>query len=255
MNKQKVLAISLGILGMFALALALAYFFTRIIKKPAPQAVFPSEAQIAQCEASLDLFTPQGNMPPQRVCREEAGGSLKILASDKELNGEIRPGDNIIISLNLPGRMAMESWVNVLTGDQVAKPEGNAVLCFVTYPTLIDQDMRGYPNIDEDALNRFYDSRAWSFAPASLFDQALKGGNFVCSRALPPASFTKVSFAMHIPPTDLLSLGRKSSSRMYGVKIVSVPDSFLPGITNESILANYQSFPTIYMLLKPIVRQ
>lgn len=255
MNTRKILVVALGASGvLFAIALAALWLSESFVKEePAIPRELVSPYVVSQCEAALDEFTPEGNRPPQRVCKEE-GGIVKVLASDKELGSEIKPRDTIVISINLAG-ILQRQWINRVTGEVVAKPSAQTRLCFVTYPVLMKSSMQGYPNFDQAAYDRFYENRKWSFSPAPVFDPALKGDNFVCSTPLLLAEFPeKVSFTIDIPTQDILALGPKGpGTRTYGVKIVVVPDRFLQGITMESFLANYQHFPPIYLFSKPIV--
>jgi len=254
MNKRKIFAIAFGILGVLVLSLAVSFIIARVIKKPAPLADLSLQGVISRCEAALDEFAPAGVRAPQRVCKVE-GGAIMAFSSDADLNSEIKPGDKVVISVNLAD-ILQRDWTNVSTGEAVEKPAAQTRLCFATYPVLMEENMPGYPNFDEGANDRFYESRAWSFYPISLFDPALGGDNFACSHLLPLSEFSpKVSFALRIPPEDLLALDQKAfRTGSYGVKIVSIPESFLPGITVESILANYQLLPPIYTLLNTIAR-
>lgn len=228
MNTRKIIIIALGAVLVFALTLAAALFFMREAREGAPLADLSLQSVISRCEAALDEFTPGAGNPPQRVCKVEEG-IIRVLASDRELDSEIKPGDTITISLNLAG-ILQGQLINVLTGDAVAKPSAQTRLCFATYPL-------------------------WSFSPAPVFDSALKDDNYVCSNPLLLSEFPeKVSFTIQIPSQDFLALDPMGQdAKMYGVTIFSVPDRFLHGITKESLTANHESFPPIYLLWKPIV--
>jgi len=253
MNKQKILAAVFVILGVIALTLVAALFFTREVKERASPADLSLSAIISRCETALDEFVPGAGNPPQRACKVEEG-SIRVFSSGEELDSEIGPGDTAIISLNLPGILSREPTVNVLTGEEIARPAERTRLCFVTYPVLMRENMQGYPDFDEDAFNLFYENRRWSYHPPAVFDAELEGNNFICSNALYIAEFPRVSFEINIPSRDILMLGQSGfDARTYGVKIVSIPDNFLPGITMESIVENYKSFHPIYLLKKPII--
>lgn len=254
MNKKKIFAVALGVLAVFAIALAVMLITKPVIKKAVPPADLSPPAIIAKCEAALDEFVPGESNPPQRVCKAE-DGTIKAFSSDASFNSEIKPGDNIVISINLAD-ILQKDWTDVQSGNAVLKPASPTRLCFATYPVLAEENMPGYPNFDEGAYNRFYENRAWLFSPVPLFDSALHGVNFVCSRLLYLSEFSqKASFVINIPSEDLLALDRNASDTgTYGVKIVSIPESHLSGISIESILANYRLLPTIYSFLHTIAR-
>lgn len=188
----------------------------------------------------------------QKICQVTKGILIKKV-QEIQSNEIVKPGDQIIISVNLP-EILTEEFRNSFTGNTIQKPENNIyTLCFVIYPNLRSQSKY----LKAETIQSFYQNYFWHIVPDKIMNFSSRGDNYICTKSLSLKNYSKISLIYTIPSQDFLKLGG-GNARSYGLEIAFIPKTSLniPDLLNNISLdivpANTDEILPIYLYLKPI---
>jgi len=168
-----------------------------------------------------------------KICKIE-DGRIVVLNSTTENKG-VKPGERVIISLNMPKLLAQEEWINPLTNKKITKPnsEDPISLCYNFYPTLMPEQLNRtlkytFPSISQSEIDgiidNFYQDFKWEVFPQSLFNQNSRGGNFICTKAFPISKVPITSLFLSLPQKNVFSAASGGiiipDFSQYGIKIL-----------------------------------
>lgn len=201
----------------------------------------PSSSQIVSfCETHLAANN-------QALCKVK-GRRISVIRTP-QLDKSINPNDELVLSVNLP-KIIKDGLRNVRTGEKIKETkDGKAALCFIVYPVLMPQAMKRKNN--EADYQSFYDNYQWQVFPASILNKEMKQENSICTKLLPLKDIPPVSLALKVPAKKYLYLGY-GDTKVYGLKILLVPDQIRTNLTKEVMNKHYSEFIPVYLFKKLI---
>lgn len=246
-NKWKVIVIIIGLIIVFGVLIYSLTITSHTIS------IRSSNNSLArECARLLETVNFKGSLTSstEKICKITSG-ILNKKIQEVQPNESIKPGDRIILSVNLPNIIAKPQ--NIFTQEEIAKPKDDTyTLCFIAYPNLIQTQYIG-----AEIVGAFYKDNFWQMISNKTLEISSRGDSYICTKALNIQSYSKISFLLTIPSEKLLKLG-DANSRSYGVKIVLIPQAntniseSLKNISLNIFDKDTDGIAPIYLYLKPI---
>lgn len=246
-NKWKVIVIISGLIIVFSVLIYSLTITSNTIS------IRSSDNSLArECAQLLETVNFEGSLisSTEKICKITSG-ILNKRVQEIQPNESIKPGDRIILSVNLPNIMVKPR--NIFTQEEIEKPKDDTyALCFVAYPNLIQTQYIG-----AETVEAFYRDDFWQMISNKTLEISNRGDNYICTKPLSIESYSKISFLLTIPPEKLLKLG-DANSRSYGVEIVLIPQTniniseSLKNISLNIFDNDTDGITPIYLYLKPI---
>jgi hypothetical protein len=246
-NKWKVIVIIIGLIIIFSVLIYSLTITSNTIS------IRSSDNSLdRECAQLLETVNFKGSLTSstEKICKITSG-ILNKKIQEVQPNESIKPGDRIILSVNLPNIMAKPQ--NIFTQEEIEKPKDDTyALCFVAYPNLIQTQYIG-----AEKVKAFYQNDFWQMVSNKTLEISNRGDNYICTKPLSIEAYSKISFLLTIPPEKLLKLG-DANSRSYGVKIVLIPQTnadlseSLKNISLNIFDNDTDGITPIYLYLKPI---
>jgi hypothetical protein len=247
---QKITKIIIFVLGLIIIIGVFILSLSGKFSKP----ILSSENSLArECARLLETVNSSGVLISytEKVCKITSG-ILNKKVQEIQPNESIKPGDHIILSVNLPNIMVKPQ--NIFTKEEIEKPKDDFyTLCFVAYPNLVQTQYIG-----AGTVKAFYQNDFWQMLSNKTLEISNSGDSYICTKPLSIESYSKISFLLTIPPEKLLKLG-DANSRSYGIKIVLIPQTntdiseSLKNISLNIFDKNTDKITPIYLYLKPII--